>query len=196
MLQHTFIITGRSGCGKGTQAKLLIEYIEKHFPDAQVRYLESGDKFRTFLKEEGYTQELSRTIMKSGNLQPSFLAVHIWSHLMIEIMQGNEHLVMDGTPRTLSEAMVLDSAMQFYGRAKPTVLYLNVGREWSKARLAGRGRADDVSAGEVEKRLNWFDTEVMPAIEYLKKNEIYNFVEINGEQTIEEVQKEIIEKCF
>lgn len=196
MSQQTFIITGRSGCGKGTQAKLLIEYIEKQFSDSPVRYLESGDKFRNFLKEPGYTQDLSRAIMKSGNLQPSFLAVHIWSHLMIEIMQGNEHLVMDGTPRTLSEAMVLDSAMQFYGRTKPIVLYLNVSREWSKARLAGRGRADDISENEVEKRLNWFDREVVPAIEYLKKNELYNFIEINGEQTIEEVQKEIIEKCF
>lgn len=191
---HTFIIIGRSGCGKGTQAKLLIDFLSEKNPTIPLKYLESGDKFRSFLKEQGYTQELSRAIMHEGRLQPSFLAVHIWSHILIESMEGNEHLILDGTPRTLPEAMVLDSAMEFYSRTKPTVLYLDVSREWSRARLSERKRADDVSSAEVEKRLGWFDTEVMPALTYLKNNPLYTFLTINGEQSIEDVHKEILIK--
>mgnify|MGYP000966822704 CR=1 FL=1 len=191
---HTFIIIGRSGCGKGTQAKLLIDFLSEKNPTTPLKYLESGDKFRSFLKEQGYTQELSRAIMHEGRLQPSFLAVHIWSHILIESMEGNEHLILDGTPRTLPEAMVLDSAMEFYSRTKPTVLYLDVSREWSRTRLSERKRADDVSSAEVEKRLGWFDTEVMPALTYLKNNPLYTFLTINGEQSIEDVHKEILIK--
>lgn len=191
---HTFIIIGRSGCGKGTQAKLLIDFLSEKNPTIPLKYLESGDKFRSFLKEQGYTQELSRAIMHEGRLQPSFLAVHIWSHILIESMEGNEHLILDGTPRTLPEAMVLDSAMEFYSRTKPTVLYLDVSREWSRTRLSERKRADDVSSAEVEKRLGWFDTEVMPALTYLKNNPLYTFLTINGEQSIEDVHKEILIK--
>lgn len=191
---HTFIIIGRSGCGKGTQAKLLIDFLSEKNPTTPLKYLESGDKFRSFLKEQGYTQELSRAIMHEGRLQPSFLAVHIWSHILIESMEGNEHLILDGTPRTLPEAMVLDSAMEFYSRTKPTVLYLDVSREWSRARLSERKRADDVSSAEVEKRLGWFDTEVMPALTYLKNHPLYTFLTINGEQSIEDVHKEILIK--
>ena len=191
---HTFIIIGRSGCGKGTQAKLLIDFLSEKNPTTPLKYLESGDKFRSFLKEQGYTQELSRAIMHEGRLQPSFLAVHIWSHILIESMEGNEHLILDGTPRTLPEAMVLDSAMEFYSRTKPTVLYLDVSREWSRTRLSERKRADDVSSAEVEKRLGWFDTEVMPALTYLKNHPLYTFLTINGEQSIEDVHKEILIK--
>ena len=196
MQQKTFIFIGRSGCGKGTQAARIMEHLKAEDPTTPIFYMESGDRFRTFLKGNGYTQELSKKIMASGDLQPAFLAVHIWSHLMIEDMSANKHMVIDGTPRIKAEAMILDSAMQFYGRAEPTVVYLNVSREWSKARLAGRGRSDDVVAAEVDKRLGWFDSEVMPAIEYLRESPLYRFIEINGEQTIEEVQQEIMQKVF
>ncbi|MCG2694656.1 hypothetical protein L6261_01050, partial [Candidatus Parcubacteria bacterium] len=66
-------------------------------------------------------------------------------------------------------------------------------REWSTERLLGRGRSDD-DAEQIKKRLDWFDKDVIPAIEYLKNDPLYNFVDINGEQTIEQVQAEIIEK--
>ena len=132
--------------------------------------------------------------MKTGELQPPFLAIHIWSHLMIEQMDEQKHLIIDGTPRKLEEAMVLDGALQFYKRKNIYILHVNVSRKWSIDRLVGRGRADDKSINEINKRLDWFDTDVIPAIDYLKQNPIYNYVDINGEQTIEEVHKEIIQK--
>ena len=194
---ETFIFLGRSGCGKGTQALLLKDYLAANDPEKRpVFYLESGAQFRNFISQSNYTAKLSRTVMESGALQPSFLAVHIWTHLMIEQMDETKHLIVDGTPRLLDDTKIFDSAMRFYGRQAPTLVYMNVSNDWSRARLAGRGRSDDSSSADVEKRLAWFDTDVMPTIDYFRNNPMYKFIEINGEQTIEDVQKEIIAKAF
>ncbi len=104
---QTFIFIGRSGCGKGTQADLLKEYLEKNRSNS-VFYLESGARFREFISQNSFTANLSREIMKSGGLQPAFLAIHIWSHIMIEQMNEGKHLIIDGTPRLLDEAKILD----------------------------------------------------------------------------------------
>ncbi len=192
---HTFIFIGPSGCGKGTQAKLLMDWIKKN--DAESRdifYLETGAQFRELIKKPTHTSALAYDIYKEGELQPSFLAVHIWSHEFIAGMNGRQHIVLDGTPRGLGEAVILDGAMKFYKRERPTVVYFNVSKEWSETRLKERGRFDDKSAEEVAKRLGWFARDVMPAVEYYRANPDYHFIELDGEQTIEEVFEELIGK--
>jgi adenylate kinase family enzyme len=132
--------------------------------------------------------------MERGELQPAFLAIHVWSHLLIEQMNEEKHVIIDGTPRKLEEAKILDEAMQFYNRGKIKIIYMNVSDEWATARLSGRGRTDDKSAEEIKKRLAWFKKDVMPAVEYFKNNPHVDFLDINGEQTIEEVKQEIFSK--
>ena len=193
MKSATCIFIGRSGCGKGTQAELLIKYF-KEKSDNPVFYLESGQKFREFISSSSYTASLSNEIMKDGKLQPAFLAIHLWAHLMIEQMDEKKHLVIDGTPRKLEEAKILDEAFKFYKRNTPTIIYVNVSRKWSIERLEARGRADDKSLEEINKRLDWFDNDVMPAVEYYRNNPDYKFCDINGEQTVEEVFKDILGK--
>jgi len=191
---ETFILIGRSGCGKGTQAELLKKYLEDR-DGKEVYHLETGEAFRKFIKGNSFSSELSRKISEDGGLQPSFLAIHIWAELLIKNLKGDEHLIVDGTPRYLNEAKVLTTAMNFYGR-KPKVLYLDVPREFSEATMKKRGRADDIEEADVKKRLDWFDTDVIPAIEYMKNEKTYEFIEIKGDQSIEEVQKEILAKIF
>lgn len=193
---QTFIFMGRSGSGKGTQADLLRKYVEANDRERPVFYLESGAQFRNFVSQSHYTAKRSRAIMKEGGLQPSFLAIHMWSHQMIEQMDEGKHLFIDGTPRKLEETRILENALDFYEREKPVVVHINVSNEWSRARLAGRGRADDIATDEVEKRLAWFDTDVQPAIDYLKNNPKFRFVEVNGEQTIEAIHQELVAKIF
>jgi len=192
MKPETYIFIGRSGCGKGTQAELLKKYLESK--GDQVFYLESGAKFRDFVLQSGYTAKLSGEAMKRGELQPAFLAIHIWSHLMIEQMDEKKNLMIDGTPRKLDEAKILDEAFKFYGRKGVKIIYVNVSDNWSIARLEGRGRADDKSLAEVKKRLAWFNTDVIPALDFYKNNPDYEYLDINGEQTIEQVQQEILSK--
>ncbi len=143
--------------------------------------------------EKGYTSILSNNIYKIGERQPDFLAIWIWSNVLIEKFKGTEHAFFDGITRSLPEAHVFTTALEFYNR-KAYVIHLNVSREWSETRLLARGRMDDKTKSDIDKRLDWFLADTVPAIEYYRHNPLYTVLDINGEQSIEDVQKEIVEK--
>jgi adenylate kinase len=110
---------------------------------------------------------------------------------MIDEMKGDEHIVLDGLSRREDEAPVLDSAMQFYKREKPFVILLDVSNEEVKRRLLIRGRHDDKDE-KITERLRWFESDVMKAVKYFEEHSYYNFVHINGEQSIEKVHEDIL----
>ena len=192
MLQ-TVIFIGRSGCGKGTQAALLRERINRLDSEKRhILYVETGEHFRRFINGNSFSSKLSKQAYEFDLRQPDFLACWMWSNILIEELEENMHLIFDGAPRALSEAQMLTSSLYFYKREKPTVIFLNVSRKWSETHLLKRGRKDDINIGKIDKRLDWFDRDVMPAVEYFRDNPYYRFFEINGEQSIEKVHAEII----
>ncbi len=194
---QTFIFIGRSGCGKGTQAELLKKYVEEHDTKKRsIYYLETGERFRDFLSKDGYSNKLAREIAENSELQPSFLAISMWSNNFLENLNGEEHIFIDGTPRTLPETYILETALNFYKRGRAKVIYINVSREESEKRLLARGRNDDKKNGDIEKRLNWFDNDVVPAVMYLSQNKNHDFFDIDGEQSVEDVHKELISRVF
>lgn len=194
--QQTFIFFGRSGSGKGTQANLLRDYLEKE-KGSKVVYIETGQKFREFIaKEDNYLSSLTRNVLEEGALLPVFLPIWIWTRELIEKFTGKEDLVLDGLCRRPEEAGVLDSAIKFMGITRPQVIYINTSKNWSLDRLKERGREDDDKEEDMLRRLNWFDWNVMPAMSYFHESKDYDFHEINGEQSIEDVHKEIMKKVF
>ena len=192
---QTFVCMGRSGCGKGTQAKLLMEHLSKAAPEHPIYYLETGQKFRDFLNAPYQASSLAKNIMDAGERQPDFLAIYMWSHLLVENMKGDEHLVLDGTPRSLVEAEALGTALLFFNRSDARIIHLNVSRAWAEARLRERGRGDDAESG-IQKRLDWFDHDVVPALEYYRSHPDYHFIEVNGEQGIEGVHAELMSRVY
>ncbi|MFQ5661853.1 MAG: nucleoside monophosphate kinase [Candidatus Paceibacteria bacterium] len=190
----TFIFIGCSGCGKGTQAELIQEYLKKESSGQELLYVEAGERFREFLKNGTYASKLSKDIYMNGDLQPAFLSIWVWADLLIHSLKEKMHLILDGSPRKLNEAHVIHEALQFYKRENPYVVFIDVSRDWATERLRGRNREDDKDDDNIKKRLDWFEKDVMPAIEFFRENPYYNFLEINGQQSIEDVHKEIIEK--
>ncbi len=189
----TLLLTGRSGCGKGTQAGLLREYLEKN--DARkILYVYAGDKMRELVAEkENLTSKLAKEIMMSGKKQPDFLAVWSWSNELVEKLTDDAHLIIDGSPRTSIEAKVLDEAFEFYGRKNIKPVLVDVSYEWASERLLARKRFDDTEE-RIKNRLEYFEKFVEPAIDYYEKESKNKLIRVNGEQTIEEVHKEIMEK--
>ena len=113
---RVFILMGRSGCGKGTQAKLLSKYLQDNNL-GETLYVYTGERLRVFAEKEGsFSARLAKEEMKAGALLPSFLAVWLWSGALIEGVKENNNIIMDGSPRTLLEAAMMDDAMEFYGR--------------------------------------------------------------------------------
>lgn len=195
MSPQTFIFFGPSGSGKGTQARLLIEKIKSLDSERQVLYIETGQKFREFANEASLTAQNTKAIMASGGLLPEFLPIWIWSEYLIRHVSGNEHLVLDGLSRRAHEAPILDSAMKFYKRENPFVISIELSRDTAAERLRNRKRSDDTNL-DIEKRLDWYDQNVLPAIAYFKNNPYYKFISINGERSIEEVHRDIMKCTF
>lgn len=181
---------GLQGSGKGTQVELL----EKSLRSAgtlPVFHFATGSAFREFVTKEGYTQELVRETLDRGTLQPVFLSVWLWADAFVRTLTGNEHLIIDGFPRTLLQADVLDGALTFYKRERPVVLSLTLSESEAYKRLAGRARSDDTTAA-IDARLAWYRESGLPVIEYYRSKQGYTFIEINGEQTVEEVHRDIV----
>jgi adenylate kinase family enzyme len=191
---HTVIFIGRSGCGKGTQADLFRNWIHDHDPEKRaVLYVESGERFRQFIRGDGYSSKLSKEIYEMDERQPNFLGAWMWSTALIEELDEDMHIVFDGVARGLDEAQVLTTAINFYKRENTTVINLDVSRKWSEERLLARHRADDENLERIGKRLDWFERDSIPALDYLKSEPTYRFLEVNGEQSVEEVHRDIVE---
>ncbi len=189
---QTIIFIGRSGSGKGVQSELMKKFLNEKTPETPIFYLETGAHFRKYIKESGYTWDRARVVNEVGGRQPDFLATWIWSQIFIETLTGNEHLICDGTPRSLGEAKMLDTALPFYERKNPVVVFLDVSREWAEEHLRGRGRADDIKPEVVAKRLAWYEDDVLPAVNHYRENKAYRFLQINGDQTPEQVHSDIV----
>lgn len=192
MSPQTFIFFGKSGSGKGTQAKLLSEYLERT-TQAKSLYIETGGGFRDFIQGGSYSAKLTGDVLASGGLLPVFMPVWLWTDMLIKHYDGTQNLVLDGVCRRPTEAPVLDSALKFYNQKNPVVLYINVSDAWSFARMKDRGRKDDTDE-YIKSRLNWFEWNVVPAMAYFHEHIDYTFIEVNGEQSVEEVHAEIIAK--
>ena len=193
MKPQSFIFIGRSGCGKGTQVELLIKALKEKDTERGTLYIQTGHEFRKFIAGSSVTQEKSRHVYEHGGLQPEFLTVHMWVNPLVEYYNGKDYLIFDGTPRKHHEAGVLHSIFEFYGFEKPTVIYINISPEEALKRLLKRKRMDDVEE-EIKKRLSWYESDVVPTLDYYRHNPAYTFLEIDGERSVEEIRGEIAGK--
>jgi adenylate kinase len=151
------------------------------------------------VKTDNYAASIAKHANTVGDRQPDFLAMWIWADTFVKNLKGNEHIILDGSPRSLNEAQNLDLAMKFFKRRQPTVVYLNVPRRWSREHLLSRAKKDnrvDDTPDSIEKRLAWFDADVLPAINYYRRDREYDFIEIDGTRSIEEVRADLHARIF
>ena len=189
-----FIFIGRSGCGKGTQVELFKKNIEEK-TDVQTIHVETGSLLRGFVKTPSYTGQKTKEIIETGSLMPESIVIGLWIDHLIKNFTGKENLIFDGVPRKIQEAILLDGTLKFYGIKNYKVIYIDVSREWAIKRLLARSRKDDTEEG-INKRMNWFENDVIPCIDFFKNDKECEVFSINGEQTVEEVHTEIMKKIF
>lgn len=190
MKEYTIIFIGKSGCGKGTQIQKLTEAFNQK-GEYSIESLEAGKNLRDFISAQTYTSQLAQSNNAQGKLQPVFLAIWAWVNKMIETYTGQNIIFVDGAPRKLSEAIILDEMFDFYDRKNRFLVHIDVSDEWTRKRLLERGRGDDLEES-ITRRLNWFNTNSPDIISFFDNKEAYKVITINGEQDIESVHKEII----
>ena len=184
---RTFVFIGRSGCGKGTQAALLQKYLtEKGY---EVLRLGTGDFARIRAQKNTLTGKWIQSILDAGGFFPSWLANALVLEMIEPALISLEQIVLlDGSPRRLSEAQVLDEYMENLHRPRVQPIYLDISEDESRRRLIARGRADDTKDA-ITNRLAWFTTEVVPVLTYYGNR----LITVSGEGDISAIHAKIIE---
>lgn len=180
------ILLGRPGSGKGTQADLL----EEKFG---FEHLSTGQLLRERTKKNDSIGKLIKHIQGTGALVPTPIVFQLWCpYLERYYTKGVKGILLDGSPRKLYEAYMLLELAEMYGWTKNVkALNIVISPKEAMRRLRKRGRFDD-DIPDIKNRLQVFRKEVMPALRFLKKQGLR--IDINGEQSIENVHKEILRK--
>ena len=187
---QTFIFFGVAGSGKGTQVKLLMDFL-KDKTGKDCIYAGTGDGFRALLSSGSYTAGLIKSSMERGDIQPDFLANTIIINTLISYLNPDAHLATDGYPRTLAQAKEFEIMMKFFKREHLKIINIELTKVEAIKRNMLRGRHDDTEE-VVVKRFNEHQEIIVPAMNYLKGCDGFEFYEINGEQSIEQVHVEIL----
>lgn len=203
---ESYIFLGPPASGKGTQAKKLAE-------EFGLVYFGTGDLMRTEAKKHTPYGEIFQKVfdLGQGNLVNDDTVLEFVKTKLTEF-GDSKSFVFDGFPRTIKQADFLDNFLNHH----LTVFNIQVSEESIVERSSTRKICEncskiffkaspdkkncEVCGGElvqrqedtpevVIKRLEVYNRETAPLIEYYKNKN--SLIELDGEPTIDEVEKDI-----
>ena len=154
-------------------------------------YAGTGESFRNMMHKDNLTASIVKEKMSRGEYIDDFITNAIFVDILINSLEDTKHLIADGYPRTVSQSKEFENMMSFYKRNDVKIIYIEVSKEESIKRNILRGRGDDTEEG-LNKRYDEYVNKVLPAMNYFKDKSNYKIYEINGEQSVEDVHKDII----
>jgi adenylate kinase len=143
------ILIGPPGSGKGTQAKILEQR-------DGLKQLSSGDMLRDAVSEGIEIGQKAKSYMEAGELVPDDLVVEIVTDQIEK--QGDKGFVLDGFPRNVRQAEVLDQMLEKRGRRINRVLVIEVSDDRLVERVSGRFTCANCGEG-------YHDTFKQPAVD-------------------------------
>ncbi len=124
------VLLGPPGAGKGTQSKLISEKYN-------IPHISTGDMFRRNISEGTTLGKLAKEYMDKGELVPDNITIKmIQERLRKE--DCKKGFLLDGFPRTVSQAEALESILKYDGLCIDRVLFITVPNEVIIERNAGR----------------------------------------------------------
>ena len=195
------IFFGMQGAGKGTLGKAIAAKYG-------LQIFETGGELRRLAAEDSELGRKIKGIIEAGNLVSNEVVMEIVENF-VENLEANSPILFDGIPRSVEQAKTLNALLDKHGREYKGVL-IKITRETALKRLTTRRidpvtkkvypadyphdvsedgnelvtRKDD-NPEAIEKRLELFQTETLPAIELYADR----MITLDGEPTIEVVQK-------
>lgn len=172
------ILIGVQGSGKSTQGNLLAEKFG-------VPYLSTGHIFREIAKEKTPAGRYIKETMNAGYLIPDEKTLEVVSEYLSR-PEYEKGYILDGFPRTSVQAEAFQNGIN-------KVIYLQVSDEEALRRIAGRKETrEDETPKAIQKRIALFHRFTEPVLDYYRHKGI--LIEVDGEQTIEEIFNEILSK--
>lgn len=151
------VLVGPPGAGKGTQAEQMAKRLD-------VPHISTGDLFRANLQQETELGLEAKRYMDAGNLVPDEVTV-----AMVSDRLGDEDaakgFILDGFPRTTSQAGSLGAILDEKGLALDAVVQFEVDDEVVVQRLLSRGRSDD-NEDVIRNRQQVYRDETFPLLQY------------------------------
>ncbi len=205
------IMLGAPGAGKGTQA---IKIAEKY----DIPHISTGDIFRYNIKNNTELGKEAKKYMDAGKLVPDELTCD----LLLDRVKKDDcknGYILDGYPRTIPQAEVLDEALAKNGEKIDHAINVNVPDENIVERMSGRRtctdcgetyhikynapsregicdrcgakliQRDDDKPETVQKRLTVYHDQTEPLIDYYKNKGIYK--EVDGTKSMDIVFDDI-----
>ena len=203
------ILFGMQGSGKGTQGRCLSEKYG-------LRVFEMGGKLREMIQSGSELGQKIKSIVESGNLVDDDTIMEVVENFLSTLKQEDK-VLYDGIPRTLNQSDKLMNLLSGHNRDAFAVL-IKISDEEAMKRLTQRRvcegckgvyppsyksnecqhcggklvvRADD-NKESIQKRLENYEKETVPVIKRFYERD--HLIEVDGEQPIENVTKEMIDK--
>ena len=207
------VMLGAPGAGKGTQANMIAEKYN-------IPHISTGDIFRANIKNGTELGKEAKGYMDKGQLVPDELTVKL---LLDRVAQADckNGYVLDGFPRTIPQAEVLDSELTKNGEKLDYAIDVDVPDENIIHRMGGRRAClkcgatyhveyvppkkdgicdvcgselvlrDDDKPETVKNRLKVYHDQTQPLIEYYTKQNVLHSVD--GTQDVNKVFSDITE---
>jgi adenylate kinase len=151
------VLVGPPGAGKGTQAVRLAEQLD-------VPHISTGDLFRANLADETPLGLEAKKYMDAGDLVPDSVTVGMVKDRLADA-DAAKGFILDGFPRTTSQADSLAEILSGLGVELDAVVQLEVPEEELVQRLLGRGRTDDTEQ-VIRRRQQVYRDETAPLLQY------------------------------
>ncbi len=174
------VLLGPPGSGKGTQAETLAETLG-------VPAISTGEMLREAVAAASPLGLRVKGIMAAGELvDDEAMAEVVRDRLASDDAQ--EGFVLDGYPRTLSQAATLQEILDQSGRRLDAVVQIDVPEGELVNRVLGRHRADDTEK-VILQRLAVYHEQTEPLVAYYRERSLLR--DIDGHQSIEDVSNSI-----
>lgn len=206
-----YVLIGPQGSGKGTQAKFLMEKYN-------LQHISTGELLRKISEIPSTLGLKIKKIIESGELISDELLIEVF-HNELQAIDKTKGILLDGIPRTLNQAKLLDEVITQEGILLPKAINISINQQSAIDRLTKRktckkcqtpylptdtsslsgscekcngevvARTDD-NIEAIQRRLDLYYKETEPVIDYYYQS--YRLVKINGEQSVQNVTNDII----